>query len=168
MSCVNLHRVKAGLHREPYSIAIGLHHEIDVLLFHLSVEGGGVEIESVDCSHRSLSASAPVGHIPAVTELDACLRSFCVNRVRDPLELRNNLFAHPKLRVEADSALTHSSISDGRHSNATARHSPVVVEKFLGRGIVLAHPLERRRTYRPVPQFNRSELIRSKYLTHIL
>ena len=97
VSGVNLHRVKAGLHREPDSVAVGLDDEIYVLLLHLPVEGGGVEVKPVDCADRGLAAGAPVGHVSAVAELDAGLRAFSMNRVGEPFEFRNNLLTHPKL-----------------------------------------------------------------------
>ena len=142
VSGVNLHGIEPGLHSQPHCVSIGFHHLVYVLLVHLSVESGGVEVESAARSYRHLSAGSPVSHISAVSELYARLGPFSVHCISQLFEFRNNLLPHPELGVETDSASANCRISDCSHSYSAFGNCPVVVEKLFCRSVVPAHSLE--------------------------
>ena len=153
MSGVHLHSVKARLNAYPRGIAEGLGHLLYVLPGHSAEEGRGVEIESAAGTYRSAVAGAPVGHIAAVAELYAGLRALGVYGIGELPEVRDYLIPEQELRVEGEAAFADCRIGDRSHSYPSFRNGNVIVEKFLGRAVVLAHRLEGGGTYGPVAQF---------------
>ena len=81
-------------------------------------------------------------------------------------QFRNYFFPHPQLPFERQSAAAYCRIGYGSHADSAAGYSRMVVEKRLGRGIVLTHSLECGGPDCPVAQFQRSYLDRSKKIAH--
>ena len=77
-------------------------------------------------------------------------------------QIRHNLGAQPKLRLERQRRAAYSGIGQGRHSHASAGHRQVIIAEHLRRTVVTTHPLESRRTYRAVTKFYRTDLTRGK------
>ena len=146
MAGVDFHAVKAGLARKVYRIA-KVRHYLQYLFFAQGAhEGGGVQVESSGGAHGHTSAGGPVRHIAAVPQLDGCLCAVGVDGVREFLEFRDNLLAHPQLAVKGQSGLTYGGIGHGGHSHSAARHGRMIVEQVFGRTVAVGHILERRGT----------------------
>ena len=165
---MHLHAVEACLNEKFRRRAESLGHFFYLSLVHAVHEGGGVEVEARGCAQRHASASAPVRHVAAVTQLDGSLCSLGVDGVSQFSQFGYDFGADPQLVLEAQSALAYCGIGYGSHSYAAAGNCRMIIEQFLARTVAGAHRLKCGRTYCPVAQSDGPQLKRCEYFAHFL
>ena len=100
MTSVNLHAVEATLAAEIHGMTKRLDDLLDLMLLEFTVEGWRIEVETTTCTYWHTLASIEVGHITAVTKLDASLGALGMDAVGETLEIVLDLIVNIQLPIE--------------------------------------------------------------------
>ena len=164
MTRMDLHTVEPRLTSQVHGMAEVLHQPVDLLFAQLADKGRRIEVKASRGAHGGATASGAVCHVATMSQLDGGFGTFGMDGIRQLLQLRHNLLAHPQLPVERKSRTVHRGVGHRGHAHAATGHRQVIVEQILRRPVAIGHILKSRRADQPVAQRDGANLTRSEYL----
>ena len=140
----------------------GLNNILYLLFLQCAVQRWRVEVETCTRTHRQALAGIEVGHIAAVTKLDAGFRALCVNTVGEALQILFDLIVDIELTVKRHTRTGHRAVCHCGHRCTTTSNGCVVVVEVLTWFVTVCHILKSGTTDSAVAQSNWTEFMLSK------
>ena len=159
---VYLHAVETAFTRPVHRLAELPDERLYLVHAQTAMNSGAVEVEPAVGTHRHAVTGVEMGHVAAVTQLNAGFGAFCMDGVGQLLHVGNDLRTHIELSVERHAAQVHGTVGHRRHAYSATRYTHMIVLQLLRRRIAASHILKSSAADNTVPQRDWSQLIRGK------